>query len=135
MKVFIVEDSKVIRGLIESMLIDLPMIELVGSAGDEAGAIMGIEKLLPDVVILDLNLKPGSGISVLEKFKNGHAGIKFIVLTNYVDDFYFKSCKAAGANYFFDKTFQFSRVRSVLWSLLGERHPDSMTNQLPELSS
>ncbi len=122
MKVFIVEDSGKVRELLQRMLTNLPNAQFVGSAVDELGAIECIEALLPDVVILDLNLKPGSGVEVLKSIKKNHPEIKVIVLTNYVDEFYIKSCKDAGVDYFFDKTFQFSMVRAVLWSLVYDDH-------------
>ncbi|MBI5439543.1 MAG: response regulator transcription factor [Nitrosomonadales bacterium] len=116
MKVFIVEDSEMVREHLQSMLSDIPGVDLVGYAVDELGAIERIDALRPDAVTLDLRLKPGSGIAVLDHIKKNHAWIKVIVLTNYVDEFYADSCKNAGADCFFDKTFQFSRVRSALWS-------------------
>lgn len=116
MNVFVVEDSDAVRGHLQHMLSDIPGVELIGYAKDEQGAIESIDKLLPDVVILDIRLQPGSGIAVLENIKNNHAMIKVIVLTNYIDEFYADYCKNAGADCFFDKTFQFSRVRSALWS-------------------
>ena len=119
MNVFIVEDSEVVRDHMQSMLSAIPGVEVVGYAVDELGAIESINKLLPDVVTLDISLKPGSGISVLETIKKQHPEIKFIVLTNYTDEFSANSCKRAGADCFFDKTFQFSRVRSALWSWIN----------------
>lgn len=116
MNVFIVEDSDVVREHMQSMLSAIPGVDVVGYATDELGAIERINKLLPDVVTLDISLKPGSGISVLENIKKLHPEIKVIVLTNYTDEYSANSCKRAGADCFFDKTFQFSRVRSALWS-------------------
>ena len=115
MKVFIVEDSSVMRERLSSMLTNISDVEVIGHSDDEAGAIERIDALLPDAVILDISLQPGSGINVLEHIKKHHAGIKVMVLTNYIDDFYVKRCKSAGADYFFDKTFQFSQVRAVFW--------------------
>jgi DNA-binding NarL/FixJ family response regulator len=88
-------------------------IRIVGYAADEAGAIEKINALLPDVVIMDLNLQPGSGIAVLKNIKKHHADIKVIVLTNCTDEFYEDACKRAKADYFFDKSFQFMQVREV----------------------
>lgn len=122
MNVFIVEDSDIVREHMESMLSAIPGVEVVGYAVDELGAIERINTLLPDVVTLDISLKPGSGISVLENIKKQHPKIKVIVLTNYTDEFSANSCKRAGADYFFDKTFQFSRVRSALWSWVNTEH-------------
>lgn len=122
MNVFIVEDSDVVRQHMQSMLSAIPGVKVVGFAVDELGAIERINKLLPDVVTLDISLQPGSGIRVLENIKKEHPAMKVIVLTNYTDEFYASKCKQAGADYFFDKTFQFSRVRSALWSWINTEH-------------
>lgn len=132
MNVFIVEDSDIVREHMQSMLSAIPGVDVVGYATDEQGAIERINALLPDVVTLDLNLKPGSGISVLEIIKKQHPEMKVIVLTNYTDEFYANSCKRAGADYFFDKTFQFSRVRSALWSWINANHMARMATALRE---
>lgn len=130
MDVFIVEDSEIVREHMQSMLSAIPGVEVVGYAVDESGAIERINRLLPDVVTLDISLQPGSGINVLETIKKQHPAIKVIVLTNYTDEFYASRCKRAGADYFFDKTFQFSRVRSALWSWVNAEH---MGNKAPVL--
>jgi len=125
MNLFIVEDSEVVRDHMLSMLSDIPGIEVVGYAVDELGAIERISTLLPDVVTLDLCLQPGSGINVLENIKKHHPEIKIIVLTNYDDEFYADKCMRAGADCFFDKTFQFSRVYSALWLWSNGGHTDN----------
>lgn len=114
MKVFIVEDSLVAYENLQSMLPDIPGVEIIGHAVDETGAINGIDSLMPDAVILDLNLKSGYGINVLKNVKEFHAAIKVMVFTNHANEFYANRCKHAGADYFFDKSFQFSRLRSAL---------------------
>ncbi len=114
MNVFIVEDSEVMRESLRSMLSDFRNVEIVGYAVDEAGAIERINALQPDVVILDLNLQTGSGVTVLKNVKKHIPEIKVIVLTNYSDEFYVDACKRAKADYFFDKSFQFMQVREVI---------------------
>lgn len=134
MNVFIVEDSDIVREHMQSMLSAIPGVAVVGYAVDELGAIERINKLLPDVVTLDISLKPGSGISVLENVKRHHPEIKVIVLTNYTDEYSANSCKRAGADCFFDKTFQFSRVRSALWSWInaGQMANNAAVSPKPE---
>ncbi len=121
MNVFIVEDSAAMRASLQSMLSDLRDVRVVGYAADELGAIEHINALLPDVVILDLKLQSGSGIAVLKNIKLHHAAIKVMVLTNCNDEFYRDACKRANADYFFDKSFQFTQVREVFlnWSQAG----------------
>jgi DNA-binding NarL/FixJ family response regulator len=121
MNVFIVEDSEVMRENLRSMLSEFHDIKIVGYAADETGAIDQINALLPDVVILDLNLQSGTGVAVLKNVKKHHAGIKVMVLTNCNGEPYVDACKRANADYFFDKSFQFMEVRKVFanWDQTG----------------
>jgi DNA-binding NarL/FixJ family response regulator len=113
MNVFIVEDSEAMRENLRAMLSEFHDATIIGYAADEAGAIEQIDALLPDVVVLDLNLLSGSGIAVLKNVKKHHAEIKVMVLTNCTDEFYVDACRRAHADYFFDKSFQFMQVRDV----------------------
>jgi DNA-binding NarL/FixJ family response regulator len=121
MNVFIVEDSEVMRESLRTMLSEFQDVRIVGYAADETGAIGQIDAILPDAVILDLNLLSGSGINVLKNIKKHHPDIKVIVLTNYTDEQYVDACKRAHADYFFDKSFQFMKVRDVFaeWNHAG----------------
>lgn len=118
MNVFIVEDSGAMRENLRAMLSDFHDVRIVGYAADEADAIEHINALLPDIVILDLNLQSGSGVAVLKNIKKYHVEIKVMVLTNCTDEIYVDACKRANADYFFDKSFQFMQVRDVFanWS-------------------
>lgn len=118
---FIVEDSEAMRENLRTMLSEFRDVSIVGYAAEEADAIEHINALLPDVVILDLNLLSGSGIAVLKSIKKNHAEIKTMVLTNCNDEPYVDACKRAKVDYFFDKSFQFMQVRKVFagWSRAG----------------
>jgi len=130
MRIFIVEDSKDVRERLGYMLSEIPEVELVGYAEDELGAIKRIGELLPDVVTLDLSLHPESGISVLKYIKKYHVATRVIVLTNYTDRFYADSCKKAGADFFFDKILQFSRVRPAIWSWVHDSFHTSVALEI-----
>jgi len=121
MNVFIVEDSEPMRESLRSMLSEFHTVGIVGYAADEAGAVEQINALLPDVVILDLNLLSGSGVAVLKNIKKHHAEIVVMVLTNCNGELYADACKRANADYFFDKSFQFMEVRELFsnWNKAG----------------
>ena len=119
MKVFIVEDSEMVRKNLQTMLTAISGVAVVGHAVDEAGALEGIDALLPDAVILDLHLQQGSGFNVLANIKKHHAATKVIVLSNYANESYITRCRQDGADYFFDKSFQFMLVGAVLEQLIS----------------
>ncbi len=126
MNVFIVENSEIARETLQSALSDMSDVKVVGYAVDEPNAINRIGALQPDVVILDLGLQTGSGVGVLENIKKCHTTIKVIVFTHYTDEFCVDRCKSAGADYFFDKSFQFMQLREVLWKWT---HTDRLDNR------
>ena len=125
MNIFIVENSGIARESLQSVLSDMPSIKVVGYEMSETRAIERIDTLLPDAVIIDLRLQFGSGKGVLEHVKKCHTTIKAIVFTHDTGKFNADFCKRAGADYFFDKSFQFMQLREVLWKWV---HTDRLDN-------
>lgn len=130
MNVFIVEDSAVMLGYLQSTLSGIPGVAVIGHAVDEAGAIERINALRPDVVTLDFRLQSGSGLGVLESIKKHHPEIKVMMLTNCTEQAYVNRCKRAGADYFFDKAFHLMQLCEVLraWA-----HHDRFDNKFGAL--
>src|SRR5687767_9196373 len=113
-KVFIVDDSAVVRERLVGMLAELPGIDLIGQSDMAFDAISSIRKLQPDVVILDISMPGGSGIYVLETIKRHKPCPVTIMLTNFTHDQYRQKCLQMGADYFFDKSTEFEQVMEVL---------------------
>jgi len=120
MKILIADDSAVVRARLTSLLTDLHGIEVVGQAEDVMEARNLVEKLRPDVAILDLRMPKGSGADVLYDIKKLHPTPKVIMLTNYPHPENKKKCIDGGADYFFDKSTEFQRVVSVLRDMLRD---------------
>ena len=130
MKVFIVDDSKVVRERLVAMLSEHPEIEVVGQAEDAFSAIEAIPHLNPDVVILDIYM-PGSatGMYVLERIRRERNAPVIIMLTNYSYEQYRKRCLDAGAAFFFDKSTEFEKVPEVLKALIAGSAPPASSCQ------
>ena len=109
-KVFVADDSLIIREHLVTMLEELIDVEIVGQAGTVAETISAIEKLQPDVVILDIRLPDGSGIDVLQSIKQNEPAPVVIVLTNYPYPAYRQKCLQAGADFFLDKSTEFDQI-------------------------
>ena len=113
MNVFIEDDSEAARESPRATLSEFHDVNIVAYAADEALAIEQINLLLPDVVFLDLNLQPGTGVAVLKNIKKHRGKIKVMSFANCNGELYVNACKHANADYFFDKSFQFMEVREV----------------------
>ncbi len=109
-KVFIADDSLVVREHLVTMLDELTGIEIVGQAENVAEAISAIRILEPDAVILDIRMPGGSGIDVLQNIKQDDSAVLVIVLTNYPYPVYRQKCLQAGADFFLDKSTEFDQI-------------------------
>jgi len=122
MRVYVVDDSPLVRERLVTLLSEVAGVEVVGSADNAEDGIAGIAMNRPDVAILDIRMPSGSGISVLEEVKKrDDSPTVIIMLTNYPYPQYRKKCMDAGADYFFDKSSEFYRVTEVLAHMIEER--------------
>lgn len=117
MRIFIVDDSAVVRERLIEVLSGLPTGQIIGQAVGAAEAVEAIRRMRPDVVILDLHLLEGNGIQVLQQIKKDAPGPIVLVLTNYPYPQYRKQCLETGADYFFDKSLEFDMVHEVIRQL------------------
>jgi DNA-binding NarL/FixJ family response regulator len=117
MKVFLVDDSLVIRQRLAKMLSSLNGVKVIGESREARDATDSILRLRPDVVILDLQLLTGTGFDVLEGIKKREPAPVVIMLTNFPYPQYRTWCLKAGADYFFDKSTEFKNIPLVFREL------------------
>lgn len=116
-KVFLVEDSPLLRSRLATMLAAIPGTESAGQAEGADEAIREILATQPDVVVLDLHLKQGNGFDILRAVHKAAPAIVFYVLTNYPAEGYRLSAQRLGAQGFFDKSHEIDRLREALSAL------------------
>ena len=113
LKVFIADDSHIVREHLVTLLNELAGIEIVGQAENVDQAIGAIRKIQPDVVILDIRMPGGSGIDVLQKIKQDEVAPIVIILTNYPYPAYRQKCLQMGADFFLDKSTEFDQIPAL----------------------
>jgi len=118
MRVFIADDSEILRSRLIEMLSEFKEIKIIGQTGYAQEAIESIKELIPDVVILDIRLPDGNGINVLEIIKKRNISTKVIIFTNYPYFQYRKRCLDAGAEFFFYKAAEFEKLIDALKQLI-----------------
>jgi DNA-binding NarL/FixJ family response regulator len=127
MKVFLVEDSLLLRERLIYTLSSIQGITIAGYADTAGVAVEQIREHKPDVVILDIRLRQGTGLEVLQATKSSGQGPCMIVLTNFAYPQYRKKYMESGADYFFDKSNEFDQVVPILKELLNQPPQKSLT--------
>ena len=123
--VLLVEDSPLIRRSLTEAIEALGpwRVSAFADAPDEAIALLSSQAF--DAVILDLQLKRGSGIDVLAWLEESGAarvrGAFVAVLTNHALPAYRERCLQYGVRHFFDKSLEFDRVLDALHDYARKR--------------
>ena len=117
-RVLLVEDSPVLTDRIRETFATLDGVELVAAVADESSAVEAAKSHGIDAIILDLQLKQGTGFGVVERLGSRRPTI--IVFTNYVLPEYRRRAKALGVEYFLDKSSDYERLPQLIQEL-GQR--------------
>lgn len=80
-KVVIVDDHSMVREGLKQLLELNGDVEVIGEACDGVECLMLLEKVLPQVLLLDINMPKMNGLEVLEKLKEENINVKVIILT------------------------------------------------------
>ncbi|MDI6765655.1 MAG: response regulator transcription factor [Bacteroidota bacterium] len=112
--ILIIDDSTIIRERLVNRLEQLPGVRLIEQAKDKVSALAVLQRMHPEIAIIDIQLPDGNGIDILGKIKKENCSTVVIVLTNYPYSVIRKRCLELGADYFFDKSTEFEKIFDVL---------------------
>ncbi|EKN5203106.1 response regulator transcription factor [Staphylococcus pseudintermedius] len=99
-KIALVDDHFIVRQGLEFLLSTQPQIEVVGSFGEGQALLdaLATDQIEPELILVDLVMPEMNGITLIQKLKEQHTGIKILVLTSYVDEEHVMSVMQAGAD-------------------------------------
>jgi two-component system, OmpR family, response regulator len=120
LRVLLVEDSKVLTERLSEAIGQIPGVELVATADTESAAVSAFRLEAPDVIILDLHLKQGTGFGVMRALAKDNRKPRVVVLTNYDLPEYKNAAVALGATHFLDKSRDYGRLSDVLQEIYNE---------------
>lgn len=127
-KAFIVEDSPVIRENLVATLEELVPLKVLGFADSERAAVAWLDE--PghdcDLVIVDLFLRQGSGLHVLEHLGRSGKATDRVVLTNYATPDVRRQCMGLGASRVFDKSGEIDALIEHCLVLAEQHMPPAM---------
>ena len=117
MRVFLVEDSPLLRTRLEALLGAIPGAEVIGHAAGAEAAIAAILAGRPQAVVLDLHLEQGNGFDVMKALQKDAPHIAVYVLTKYPSEPHRRKAASFGARGFFDKSHDFPKLGEALAAL------------------
>ncbi|MFD7860758.1 response regulator [Streptomyces sp. NPDC057682] len=86
LRIVLADDHTVMRSGLVALLSSEPTVEIVGEAGDGAEAVRLVERLRPDVILLDLRMPVLDGVGATERIVAGDAPTRVLILTTYDTD-------------------------------------------------
>jgi DNA-binding NarL/FixJ family response regulator len=135
-RVFLVDDHPLVREGLANLINGQNDLVVCGEAEDSAGAITGITKTRPDVVLVDISLKNESGLELVKNLESQFPLVALIVLSMHDEALYAERALRAGARGYVMKR---ESTKSVLASIrrvleggvyVSERVVNSMARRL-----
>lgn len=130
LKLLVVEDEQMFSDLLMALLKSHSGIDVVGSASTVRQAVVRINELMPDVVVLDLNLPDGDGLEVFAQLVSVNPAAKVIVLSGQTSSFVCPADLRSKVYAIIDKSQAFSQLKQVIAKLLAEYLPQFESEEI-----
>jgi DNA-binding NarL/FixJ family response regulator len=101
--VMLVDDHPIIRHSMTNLLEMEPDLKVCCQAEGAAPAVKAFNECHPDLAIIDLNLKEGSGLELIKTIHSMDPNVRILVLSHYDEDLYAERSLSAGAQGFVNK--------------------------------
>jgi DNA-binding NarL/FixJ family response regulator len=102
-RVFLVDDVGAFRALMRFTLEEDPRIQVVGEASDGQEGVSGVERLKPDVVLLDLAMPVLDGFEAMPLMLERSPGTTIVALSGFTAERMASLCIASGAHAYLEK--------------------------------
>jgi DNA-binding NarL/FixJ family response regulator len=120
--IFLADDHRVVRSGIRALLEGQPDFEVVGEAEDGLDTVQQVDKLHPDVLIVDLMLHGISGIEVCRQVVKRSTRTAVVLLSMYGNENYVQGALRAGAKGYLLKEATVDELVSAIREVMKGRH-------------
>lgn len=118
-RVILADDHAMFREVIRRILEDLPGVEVVAEAGDGRELLKILEKIKPDLVILDISMPHLRGVEAARQIKTLHPDTRILMLTMHKEGEYLGFAMQAGVEGFLlkeDAESELIKAVETIWS-------------------
>ncbi len=113
-RLMLVDDEPSVRKGLRLLLGLEPDLEICGEAGSESQALERIPALKPDLAVVDLSLKKGSGFALIKQLRQRYPGVKILVFSMYEQSHFVAAAFAAGVHGYVTKAEGSERVLEAI---------------------
>lgn len=96
-RVFLLDDHPIVRQGISEMINEESDMKICGEASNYQDAMQAVEKLKPDVILVDISLSGSSGLEFLKALKIQHPDVKSLILSMHDETLYAERALREGA--------------------------------------
>jgi DNA-binding NarL/FixJ family response regulator len=96
-RVLLVDDESMVRRILKQILTSYRDMELVGEAATGYEAVAAVERLQPDIVVMDIRMPGLDGIAAAREIKDKYPRVKIIGLSEYAYGYNTDAMEKAGA--------------------------------------
>ena len=128
-KIFLVDDHPLVREWLTNLIHQQPDLSVCGEAETAPEALAAISKLKPEVAIVDISLKGGSGIELIKNLKAIQPRVAVIVLSMHDEDLYAERALRAGARGYIN--FFANRATASAWAAAHPEVAGGILSQRP----
>jgi DNA-binding NarL/FixJ family response regulator len=120
-RILLVDDHEIVRLGLMTLINDQEDMQVVGEAGNASEALAGVERLRPDVVLMDIRLPGTSGIEATRQISQKFPQSKIIILTSYQDDnLVVQAIRAGATGYVLKQVGNHELLRAIKAAAHGE---------------
>ena len=125
-RVLLVDDHAIVREGLRALLDDNESLQIVGEAADATEALEVVQRLHPDVVLMDLKMPGVPAADAIRSIRAQHPAIQVLVLTSYAEERQVEEVLRAGAlGYVLKSVVAAELVRAVATVVRGETWLDA----------
>lgn len=121
-RIIIVDDHKIVRDGLKSLLLGENSVEVIGESPDGYHLLESLRTLNPDVLIVDVAMPGISGIEVTKIVMRDHPGIRVLILSANEDKFTLTSAVKAGAMAYLSKDVSREELVSAIKIVASGKH-------------
>ena len=113
------DDHPLVREWLTNLIHQQPDLVVCGESEDAPHALQAITEMKPDVAIVDISLKQGSGIELIKNLKVAQPGLAVVVLSMHDERIYAERAFRAGARGYIMKSETAKKVITVIRQVLA----------------